>query len=84
MKIRYKGPYQFDSLTDGKVYTCLDVKGPFLRIIDDSGEDYVYTIIGPRLLDSKEPPGHWELVEDDEKGTLKEVFERMKKWTTSN
>lgn len=84
MKLRYRGPYQFDSLTDGKVYTCLDVQSPFLRIIDDSGDDYVYPIVGPRLLDSKDPPGSWEIVEDDKQGTLEKAFEAVRKWTISN
>ena len=45
MKVRYVGKsYGVDSMTDGKVYEVLEVDEITggLRIVDDSGEDYLY------------------------------------------
>lgn len=51
MRVRYIGPDQgVDSLTDKKIYDVVDVRPPWIRIIDDSNEDYVYPIKEPRLL----------------------------------
>ena len=68
------GSFGVDSLTDGKVYECLGLDGN-VRIIDDSEEDYLYiryTI--PRPLDGSSKGGKWEIVEDDERGTLQKLF----------
>ncbi len=75
MKVRYKGQsfYQGAGLTDGAMYEVVAVEPPFLRIIDDEGEDYLYSIFGPGPLDD-EPGGIWEIVEDDEKGTLAKLM----------
>ncbi|WP_297017533.1 hypothetical protein [uncultured Dialister sp.] len=84
MKVRYIGPNQgVDSLTDNKVYTVVSVDAPWIQIIDDSEEGYAYLINEPRLLDSK-VAGKFEIVEDDDKGTLKKAFEELRKWTTSS
>ena len=74
MKVRYVGETFFDGdgLTDGAVYTCLGVEGPFLRIIDGSGEDYLYYAKRPGPTNPSEGRGgKFEIVEDDEKGSLK-------------
>lgn len=45
MKIRYLGEsFGVDSLTNGKVYEAsVDIDSPGMyRVIDDSGEDYLY------------------------------------------
>lgn len=75
MKLRYKGStFGPEGLTDNKVYICLGVEGPFVQIIDDSDEDYLYSRRGPAPLEGTIPPGRWEIVEDDEKGTLKKAL----------
>lgn len=75
MKVRYIGQsFGVDSLTNGKIYECLGVEPPFIRIIDDSGEDYLYSASGPGPLDGSVPFGQWEIIEDDEKGTLQEAI----------
>lgn len=76
MKVRYVGQsFGVDGLTDGKVYECLGVEGPFLRIIDDSGEDYLYSSKSPAPLDPDEGPGgRWEIVEDNEYRTLQKAI----------
>lgn len=84
MKVRYIGPNQgVDAFTSNKIYAVVGVKVPWIKIIDDSGEDYVYLINEPRLLDS-EVSGKFEIVEDDENGTLKKAFDEAKKWANPN
>ncbi|WP_302575261.1 hypothetical protein [uncultured Acidaminococcus sp.] len=75
LKLRYKGfTFGVEGLTDNKVYPCLGVEGPFFRIIDDSDEDYLYSKRGPAPLEGSIPPGRWEIVKDDENGTLKRAL----------
>jgi len=76
VKVRYVGEsFGVDSLTDGKVYECLGVEGSFLRVIDDSGEDYLYSAKAPAPMDTRDGPGgRWEIVEDDGKGTLQKAI----------
>lgn len=72
-------------LTDGIIYECLGVEdggdfGPMLRIIDDEGgnypgnaddpEGYLYSPTNPGPLNGSSAGGRWEIVEDDELGTL--------------
>ncbi len=51
MKLRYIGQ-SFGDLTNGKVYECLGEEMGMYRIIDDSGEDYLYSPIRPAQLDN--------------------------------
>ena len=75
VKVKYIGEsFGVDSLTNGKIYDCLGVDAGMLRIIDDSEEDYLYSIYNPRPLDGSSKGGKWEIVGDNEKGTLKEIF----------
>lgn len=67
MKVRYIGEsFGAMSLTNGKIYKCLDIKPEIdmIKIIDDSGEDYIYPIINPRPLDESSKGGKWEIIED--------------------
>ena len=50
MKIRWKGETELIALTNGKEYTVLSIEEGWYRIIDDSGEDYLY------------PPDKFEIV----------------------
>lgn len=43
MKVRYLGETDFLVLTNGKIYTVLSIEKDWYRIIDDSGEDYLYS-----------------------------------------
>ena len=77
MKLKYIGPsFGIDSLTNGKVYVCLGFEEGFLRIIDDSGEDYLYSVIPGPMWDSS-IQGRWEIIEDDEERTLAKLFEAL-------
>ncbi|WP_293673640.1 hypothetical protein [uncultured Parolsenella sp.] len=43
MKVRYLGETSFLELTQGKVYEVISVEKGRYRLIDDSGEDYLYS-----------------------------------------
>lgn len=43
MKVRYKGKTEFLVLTHGKVYTVIGIEKGWYRLVDDSGEDYLYS-----------------------------------------
>ena len=78
MKLRYVGTsFGVDGLTNGKTYHCLGVENGLLRIIDDSDEDYLYSIIPGPMWDSS-IQGRWEIVEDDEKRTLDKLFQNLR------
>ncbi|MEL7626250.1 MAG: hypothetical protein AAGU15_05260 [Anaerolineaceae bacterium] len=78
MKLRYLGPtFGIESLTNGKVYICLGFEEGFLRIVDDSDEDYLYSVVPGPMWDAS-IRGRWEVVEDDEKGTLTKLFEEVR------
>ena len=77
MKVRYVGKsYSIDSMTDGKTYDVLEVDEITggLRIVDDSGEDYLYHPKAPKPNGAKEAYGHYEIVEDDAMGSLKKAI----------
>ncbi len=52
MKVRWLGGTDFLVATHNKIYTVLSIEKDWYRIIDDSGEDYLY------------PPHLFEIVED--------------------
>lgn len=51
MKVRFIGETEFLVLTHNKIYTVLSVEKGWYRIVDDSGDDYLY------------PPENFEMVE---------------------
>lgn len=52
MKVKWLGKTEFLMLTHGKIYDVLSVEKDWYRVIDDSGEDYLY------------PPQHFEVIEE--------------------
>lgn len=52
MKIRFKGKTSFLMMTHGKVYDVISIEKGWYRIVDDSGDDYLY------------PPGVFDIVEE--------------------
>lgn len=79
MKLRYVGEsFGVDGLTNGKIYECTAYESGMLRIIDDSDEDYLYSVVNPRPLDGSSKGGKWEIIEDDNKNTLTELFKKLK------
>lgn len=88
MKVKYIGQtFGIFGLTNGKIYECTEVDEDTgaLRIIDDEGpaywetdenekDGYLYSPTNPRPIDGSSPGGKWEIVEDDEKGSLKKAI----------
>jgi hypothetical protein len=75
LQVKYVGKsFGIESLTDGQIYECLGVEEGMLRVIDDSGEDYLYSAIQPGDLKDKELFGKWEIIKDDENETLKKAL----------
>ncbi len=73
LKVRYKGPtFGIDGLTNNREYVVLavdDLTGA-LRLIDDSGEDYLYSPTEPGPISNPNIRGRFEILEDDEHRTL--------------
>ncbi len=66
MKLRYVGEtfWPGDGLTNGQVYEAwVDPDSGMYRVIDDSGEDYLYSPDAPGPTDRSAPNGRWEIVE---------------------
>ena len=63
MKLKYIGPsFGVDSLTSGKIYEAVEDNGMY-RVIDDSEEDYLYSMENPAPSDGSSPGGRWEIIE---------------------
>ena len=52
MKVRWTGNTDFLVLTHDKIYDVISVERGWYRIVDDSGEDYLY------------PPDKFEIIEE--------------------
>lgn len=79
MKVKYVGEsFGVLGLRDGKTYECLGEEYGLLRVIDESEEDdgVLYSATNPRPLVGPEPGGRFEIVEDDEQGTLRKAIFR--------
>lgn len=65
MKLKYVGEsFGVEGLTNGKIYDAnIDDSGMY-RVIDDSGEDYLYSPTNPAPLDGSSAGGRWEIVEE--------------------
>jgi hypothetical protein len=76
LKVRYVGKsFGVESLTNGRVYECIEiVELGLLRIIDDSGEPYLYSPTKPASLDNPKLCGKWEIVEDNENKDLEKII----------
>jgi hypothetical protein len=48
MKVRYTGIGDLIDLTEGKIYQVIAEEEGNYRIVDDSGEDYLY---GPKIFE---------------------------------
>ena len=77
-KVKYIGKsFGIESLTNGKTYDVLEIDLPFIRIIDDSGEDYLYSITKPSSMEEPNLCGKWELVESTNE-QLRELLSTQK------
>ena len=64
MKAKYLGESWGISLTKNKIYECLGYEGHFIRIIDDTGEAYLYC------------PPDFEIIDDDESEETNQLKKR--------
>ena len=60
MKVGYPGETSFLELTNGDIYEVISVERGWYRVVDDSGEDYLY------------PPDEFEVVESNDGTTMVE------------
>ena len=75
MKVKYVGKsFGVEGLTNGKIYECIGIEDGMLRIIDDSGEDYLYSIIKPSSLENSTLCGRWKIVEDNKNKDLEKAL----------
>ena len=75
MKVKYRGPsFGVDRLTDGRIYICTGIEYGNPRIIDDSGEDYLYSAINLGQCDNKIVHDKWEIVEDNESESFRKLI----------
>lgn len=66
MKLKYIGEsYGALSLTNGKIYEAWIDESGMYRVIDDSGEDYLYLPYPPVIPVGDAVGGRWEIVEGD-------------------
>lgn len=83
MKLRYVGPsFGIDSLTNGKIYEVSEDHGMY-RVIDDSGEDYLYSMTNPAPLDGSSPGGRWEKVSESVNEPENGGTEKVLRWIAS-
>ncbi len=76
-KVRYIGQsFGLEGLTDKKIYDVVKIEGNMIRVIDDSEEDYLYSIITPSALDDYKKCGKWEIIEDNANHDLKRAIEK--------
>lgn len=59
-----------NQLTNGKTYNAIKIEYPFIRIVGDSKEDYLYSIDKPTSLENPKLFGEWPIVENKQ-GILK-------------
>ncbi len=78
MKVKYIGEdFGILGLRNGKIYECLGVEYGLFRIINESGEEdgCLYDALNPRPLNGSSPGGKWEIIEDDDQGTLQKTLD---------
>lgn len=62
-RLRFRGTTFGGGLEDGKIYNIVGEEDGAYRVVDDSDEDYLYSIAAPGPADGNVPPGRWEEVE---------------------
>lgn len=81
-KLRYVGEsFGAVSLTNGKIYEAWkDPDSGMCRVIDDSGQDYLYDWDNPAPLDGSSPGGRWEVVESGLMNKLEEMLDMIERF----
>lgn len=77
MKVKYIGEnIGIDGLFNGNIYEVIAIEKEIgaLRIIDESGEDYLYSPSKPKSAAGEYKGGRFEVIEDDKDNTLTRVL----------
>ena len=77
MKVRYIGQdIGLDGLRNGNIYEVREVDDltGYLSVVDESGDDYLYNPRKPQPIAGEYCGGHFEIIEDDEKGSLRSAI----------
>lgn len=81
MKVKYIGPdIGIDGLFNNSIYEVIEVD-PLtgaLRIIDESGEDYLYHPKHPQAIAGEYKGGYFEIVEDDKNRSLHKAIKEQR------
>ncbi len=65
MRLRFIGEsFYLFGLTNGRIYEAWEEDEDYYRVIDDSGEDYLYPKVNPHAPDGSTTEGRWEIVEE--------------------
>lgn len=77
-KLKYIGEsFGIDGLTENKTYDVIEVlTDDLVRIVDDSEEDYLYSMMNPAPIDESSKGGKWEMVEDYD-GVMTKEFKKQ-------
>lgn len=71
--VKYVGEsFGVDSLTNDREYNIVKDKNGDLKVVDDSGEDYLYDLMNPKPTDNSSVGGKFYLI-DDPKNILQKV-----------
>lgn len=78
-KVKYIGKtFGVESLTNEKVYDVVDIDEPFIKVVDDSGDPYLYSLSRPSSMENPgEEYGKWILIESNNK-KLEEILGTQK------
>lgn len=61
-QVKYMGDDTL-SFENGKIYNVIGIEGALIRVIDESGEDYLYSFNNPNI-NNPNKEGRFELVND--------------------
>ena len=74
-KVTYIGKsFGIEGLTDGKTYYVTAIENGMFKIIDDSEEEYLYSITKPACLTDISLCGKWEVLEDNKSKWLEKLL----------
>lgn len=64
-KVKYIGEsFGVDSLTNNGEYNIVRDKDGNIKVVDDSDEDYIYSLINPRPADGNSKGGSFYIIDD--------------------
>ncbi len=67
-KVKYIGEtFGVDGLTNNREYNIVRYKDGNIKVVDDSNEDYIYSIINPRPADGSSKGGTFYIIDDPNK-----------------